>query len=422
MKKILLVSFKFPPYSRTGSFRWTKLSRAFAGKGYKVHVVTLDWNIGDRTDYSEDVNHENIIIHRIPSAFPHNFFYKKYGASLIGKIKNKLRNQIQKLLKWTYFVDDAQKWGKYLLPFCRKLVNEENIQTIIATGAPFMQNYWAARLKTEIESESGGPVRLIQDFRDEWNEGRGFYVAGHRKKSLDFEKYAVNNCDAVVTVSRGLMELFSASISNQQVKKAVIYNGFDEQKIKETGETMGRDFRFLYAGNLDNGRDALLFEFLKTVQNHTADFPEIKIILYTNSTDKLDGKFPALREKGILQVNSFIPQEQLYPEINKAFVTLHFMPPAQWFIVSIKIFEYAILNRPVFSINGGGDVEQLIKEHKLGTSLNFSKEKEKILEKIQDYYTIWKKDPFYEIEPENIERYSFENISGEYISLIESLT
>ena len=96
------------------------------------------------------------------------------------------------------------------------------------------------------------------------------------------------------------------------------------------------------------------------------------------------------------------------------------MPESQKYIVSIKLFEYGILKRPVLSINAGGDSEYLIKKHNLGYSVMYNDEIA-ILETIIKLYKIWKKDPYYKIEPAGLENYSYENLSKEYLDLINSL-
>ena len=159
-KKILLIAFKYPQYSEVGGYRWTKFSKYFAENGCKIHVVTVKWNKRINQSWHNDVINKNITIHRIPSLYCHNLKYYKFSSDFFGMVLSKLRNQFIKLINLFYFVDEAQYWGKKLIPFCIKLIESEKIRYVIASGAPFMANYWASNLKREMPQ-----IKLIHDFK-----------------------------------------------------------------------------------------------------------------------------------------------------------------------------------------------------------------------------------------------------------------
>lgn len=416
-KKILIIAFKFPPYPEVGAYRWTKFSKYFADKGNLLHIITVNWKNKKKQTWYDDVIHENIIIHKIPSLGFHNFKYHKFPPTFFGWLLNKFRNQILKILNLFYFIDEAQFWGNKLIPFAKKLIKNENIKYVIATGGPFMSNYWATVLKKSLPG-----IKLIQDLRDEWNETRRFIFKFHREKSYEYEKHALNNCNALVTTSIGLKEIFLKKISNKNIIKKIIYNGFDEDSIKKIqinkDKKKKRDFSFIYAGSLSNKRDQILDVFLNVVAANIKLFNKIKIYIYTPDCRGIDVKYDELVKNKILTINSSIPQDELFKLIYDSFVALHFMPESQNYIVSIKLFEYGILKRPVLSINAGGDSEYLINEHKLGYSVKYN-DSDKIFESLVELYKLWQKDPYYKINPLGLEKYSYKNLSEEYLDTID---
>ena len=160
MKKILLIAFKFPPYAGVGGFRWSKFSKHLARLGYEIHVITVNWkNYGENT-FLKDVQHDNIHIHKIPSGYPHNLKYRPFSNYIFEAIKLIFFTFLNRFI---FYDDEAQHWGKYLIPYCEKLIAKENIPIIIATGHPFQANYWASVLKNRNPT-----LKLIQDFRDPW--------------------------------------------------------------------------------------------------------------------------------------------------------------------------------------------------------------------------------------------------------------
>src|SRR4030042_3229476 len=161
MKKdtqVLLIAYKFPPYAGVGCFRWSKLSKYLAKMGYTIHVVTVKWDKMGNDTYMQDVTHPNIIIHRIPSLYPHNLKYKRYKNTTIGRFKRVIKLGFFKIFDVFWYEDEAQYWGRSLLPYCKKLINDHQIHTVIATGHPFMANYWASKLKQGLPQ-----ITLIQD-------------------------------------------------------------------------------------------------------------------------------------------------------------------------------------------------------------------------------------------------------------------
>lgn len=414
-KKILIIAYKFAPYNKTDTYRITRLIKALAEMGYKIHVVTVKWRCFKTNETNIIKDHKNITIHTIGDICPHNLYYYSFKNNFFGRILNKFRNQIIKLLNIFFFVDTAQLWGYNLIPYCQKIIKKYNLTTIIVSGAPFMQNYHASKLKNSLKKD----IVLIHDFRDEWTYGKKC-----RKKELFFEKYTINNCDAIVTVSNGLLKLFKPIIKNKYIKTKVIKNGYEKEKIeniKNETPIKKREFSFIYAGGLHQGRYEVLDIFLNEIQNNIKKFPDIKIIIYTSNFKRVRKKFSNMIAKENLKVSDVIPKEKLYTEILKSFSALQFMPESTKFLISVKLFEHASLKRPTISINGGGDSEELIKTHQLGHSINYITEKEKIISTITNYYKIWKNDSLYEINPIELEKYTFKNIATEYNTLIEQL-
>lgn len=405
-KPILLIAFKYPPYAGVGGFRWSKLSRYLAEMGYKIHVATVNWEVHGDNIFLEDVQHQNIIIHRVPSFYFHNFKYRKYKNNHIGNIKRVLRHGFFRILNLIWYEDEAQFWGRHLLPFCKKLIKDENITNVIATGHPFMANYWAARLKVDLPE-----INLIQDFQDPWTDNDIRYLPLKRmaKKSLQHEIFALNNCDAVFAVTDGLMNLLSKKIYTN-IEQATVPNGFDIDVHNISA--IKRDFTFIYAGNLYVGRGEPLESFLKAVENIGKKIPELKISFYGSSPPNLKQKYAKLFNDGIVSAHPPVSPDKIYNLMYKSFACLQFNARIFPCLVSTKIYEYASLNRPTLCINYGGEIDNLIKKHKLGISVN-GDDIGQIEEDIFKLYDIWQHDPHYEISPTGLGRYHYKNIVNE---------
>lgn len=406
-KSILLIAYKFPPFAGVGGFRWAKLSKYLAERGYKIHVITVKWrNLGSNTN-QDDIDSPNIIIHRIPSSYFHNYKYKKYPSNLFGGLKKIVRFGLLNLLNIIWYEDEAQYWGYNMIPYCKKIIEKEGIKTVIATGHPFMVNYWAAKLKSEIPK-----IKLIQDIQDPWNDdpSHKYYLATIKKRSESHERYALNNCDVLFTVTSGLLERLSDRIVNP-VEKIVLPNGYDLTGLEQI-PTENRDFSFIYAGNLFEGREEPLSSFLNVVDDIIDNIPEMNIEIYGYVDASIEKHYNRLFEKGHITISNPISPQEILRHISKSFVCLQFNARKYPYLVSTKIYEYGALKRPTLSINYGGEIDKLIKEHNLGISTNGDNYQE-IKDSIFKLYDLWKSNPSYEIETIKLEDFSYRNLSKE---------
>ena len=410
-KKILLIAFKYPPYTGVGGFRWSKLSKYLAEMGYKIHVVTVNWKqYGDNT-YINDVQHPNIIIHRIPSLYPHNLKYKPFEHNLIGNFKRILRYLFFKIINIIWYEDEAQFLGYTLLPFCDQLIKNENIKNVIATGHPFMANYWAAKLKTKHPE-----INLIQDFRDPWTENpfKSYPIKKCEKKSMEHEIFALNNCDVLFAVTKGLVKMFSKKTCTD-VKKITIPNGFDIDHNRR--ENISRDFTFIYAGSLYNGRDEPFESFLKAIENIEKNIPEIRICIYGSFPNSIRKNHKKMFMTGKIKGYSPVSPSKIHELMYQSFICLHFNARPFNYLVSTKIYEHAAMKRPTFSVNYGGDIEDLINNHNFGISVN-GDDVGQIENELIELYELWKSDPAYEISPRNLDKFDYKNISEEVVKYL----
>ena len=226
--RILLIAYKYPPFAGVGCFRWSKLSKNLALLGYEVHVITVGWKDSGVNTFTDDVSSENIHIHKIRSNFFHNLKKEKFTNRFVNFVKNAFVEIFEKLFFWD---DEAQHWGKYLIPYATKLVQDENIPAIIATGHPFSSNYWASQIKMSLPE-----LVLIQDFRDPWVQHVLKKYDSERRKGIAKDRMveSIRYADAVVTVTDGLGEIYKESVQNDIDSLPpffTISNGFDEDDM-----------------------------------------------------------------------------------------------------------------------------------------------------------------------------------------------
>ena len=407
-RKVLLIAFKFPPYAGVGGFRWAKLCKYLARIGHEIHVVTVHWKQLAPDTLYEDVQRPNIHIHWIPSGYPHNFKYRRMQNRYLNALK--VRGLF--LLDRAFFYDDeAQHWGRYLLPYCEQLLQKESLDTIIATGHPFQANRWAAIIK-----QRHPPIKLIQDFRDPWTDDP-FHFLPESKKPLvrAWQNLAVEAADCLVAVTQGLLALYLDT--SQQKQGVVIRNGYDPESFKAETRRQPRiaqnpGLSFIHIGNLLSGRQRPLIQFLRAVQKVSPEIPGIRITLVGGYEKRqLEQEFSSLIQKGILTLIPHIPQQQALKMARQYAYALQFNAKDYPYALSTKIYEYGMLKAPTVSINYGGEIHDLILKHDLGYSLHVERD-----DLVAFLWRLWRQPP-----PQfrfHVEPFAYDKLAAQYSELI----
>jgi glycosyltransferase involved in cell wall biosynthesis len=327
-------------------------------------VVTVDWRGGGPNTLLQDVQHPNITIHRIPSGYPHNLRHRVFKNRLINGVKNTIF--VYGLNRHFFYDGEAQHWGRYLLPRCEEILEQENIEVVIATGGPFQANRWAAMLKKRNQH-----IRLIQDFRDPWADD----VAKSRSKpQLEnirvWQKMSVETADCVVTVTDGLLKRYLHNTCQQN--GYIISNGYDpdDADVQVDGVSPETDFSFIYIGDIAPSRQESLERFLEAVRQVRSDIPNIRVVLVGGHRKMPEERLSDLIEGGVLELRPYVPQRTVFEMVKRHTYALQLNAKLYPYLVSTKIYEYGMLGVPTVSLNYGGEIEGLVLDRDLGYSVS----------------------------------------------------
>lgn len=402
----LLIAFKFPPYAGVGGFRWSKLCKYLARLGHEIHVVSVDWKWQGPNTLLEDVQHANLHIYRIPSGYPHNVKYYPLRQPYLNALRNRLLRYT--LDRRFFFDDEAQQWGRHLIPFCERLLRQEAIRVVVATGGPFQANRWAAVLK-----QRNPHLRLIQDFRDEWtDDANRSWPPSQMPLVKSWQKAAVEAADSVVVATEGLLRLFLAG--TRQTEGYVIRNGYDPDIGRELGSAIPQDdLSFIHIGNLASGRDRPLDKFLNAVRLVRRQNPAIRVRLVGGHGKDTPRKFSDLLKDGTLELRPHVSQKAALEMVRGFAYALHFNAQEYPWAVSTKIYEYGMLKVPTISFNYGGEIHELILGHDLGYSVHV--EKEDLAAFLAGLSQAPKRRFAFDIQP-----FAYDNLAMRYSELIQA--
>ncbi len=275
MKKVLVITYYWPPAGGPGVQRWLKFVKYFRDFGIEPVVYIPEnphYPMSDES-FINDIP-SDIKIYQLPIFEPYQlagiFSKKKTKRISSGIIQSKNQSFLEKLLLWirgNFFIPDARKyWVKPSVRFLEKVLKEEQIDTIITTGPPHSVHLIGEQLKNK------HTIQWIADFRDPWTS-IGYHkklklTSASKKKHKELESMVLNRADKIVVTSNTTKIEFE-QLTSTPIK--VITNGFDGER-KQQG-ALDADFTISHIGSMLSGRNPInLWKVLAELVTENKDF------------------------------------------------------------------------------------------------------------------------------------------------------
>lgn len=286
MKKLLIISYYWPPSGGAGVQRWLKLSKYLVELNIEVHVLTVDpayasyMSIDD--SLAKDI-HPDVKVHTTQS-----FEIINHYAKLVGKNKvptagfsnvdnKKLSQQLITGIRSNFFIPDPRiGWKKYAVKKAIELINEYDISTIVTTSPPHSTQIIGKSIKKRTN------VKWLVDFRDPWTDIYYYRLLNHSfiSKNIDkkLEKAVIEECDQIITVSEGFRSLFlTKSKKVDKSKFEIIPNGFDAvdfKKVQNSLQETADKFTVCYTGTMSAQYDPfVIFDALNQLADQATALP-----------------------------------------------------------------------------------------------------------------------------------------------------
>lgn len=245
-RKILIVTYYWPPSGGVGVQRWMNYALALQKEGWEPIIYTPQnpqFEIQDRS-LLEKVKNIRVIKTKIWEPF--GVFHALTGGKnksqvkqglVLEKDKKSLLDQLFIWIRGNLFVPDPRKyWVKPSVSFLREFLKKEEIDTIITTGPPHSMHLIGLGLKQELN------LKWLADFRDPWS---GWDVldklktsAWAKRRHSELEKRVLEAADRVISVTQKLVESFN--YKNDRTDGLLLYNGvsLDIQPPKPKSEEL----------------------------------------------------------------------------------------------------------------------------------------------------------------------------------------
>ena len=354
-KKILIISYYWPPAGGSGVQRWMYFAKYLKELGYEPIVITVDEKKASYPVVDPSLLRETprIRILKTSTWEPLRWYsFLTSGDSQKGIPQGEVKTlslveKVAAFIRGNYFIPDARKgWVRFALKEARKVLELEDVNHLITTGPPHSTHLAGIELKKQFK------VNWWADFRDPWTDifyNKFLYrTAKSISKDITLEKEVLKKADGILTTVAGkLLEQLRFKVPQQ--KFLVIPNGYDDELIKsQKAANKKKDFHIVYTGVLTENQD---YKPLLKVINKCSKFHKIHFSLAGNINSNIIQKINAALPNVKVEYLGYIAHSSAIALMKSADLLLNFIfKGADNQMISGKLLEYIATEVPILSI------------------------------------------------------------------------
>ncbi len=393
MKRVLIISYYWPPTGGSGVQRWVKFAKYLPSEGWQPVIYTPEnpeQLAIDDTLEAEIPAEAEVIKTRITEPYElYKKFLKKSGHSKeaveVNPVNAQNKSFAQKAAMWVrgnFFRPDPRRlWIRPSVKFLKKYLKEHPVDLIVSTGPPQSMHIIGMKLARA----TGLP--WIADFRDPWT--KIFYfkhlsmTRATERWHKRMEKKVLDEATRVVAVSPLVQQDFQMMT---QTPVELITNGFDEcdfegvedsDKGQHAAGGPDKDFVLTHTGLFAaDGNPTVLWEVLADKCAADPTFGKLlKIKLIGKSDTQIISAIEAAGLGNHLTDMGYQPHNKAIEEQRNA--SLLILPlrkePEYKAVLPGKLFEYLASWRPVLGIGQpDGAMSMILNQTKTGVVLDWN--------------------------------------------------
>ncbi|MFN5317858.1 MAG: glycosyltransferase family 4 protein [Bacteroidia bacterium] len=377
MKRVLVITYYWPPSGGAGVQRWLKFVKYLPQFGIEPIVLTVDANVAaypvmDATLCAEVAKETKVFTTQATDYFK---WYRKFTGKKelptggIGPAHDRsFKHKLMAFIRGNFMLPDPRKgWNSFAYKKAVQLIRDLNIDTVITTSPPHSTQLIGLKLKQQLH------IRWIADLRDPWTDiyyyNQFYHTPLAKWMDKNYERTVVENADKIITVSADLARIYaSKTTKNISEKIHIIPNGFDETDFESAQPQTDVEPNITYTGTLSD--EYPLHGFITALQELGSD---VKL--------RFVGKISQSQQEGLaktpskIEYISHVPHRQSIEFLQQAGILLLVIPQVEnnKGIITGKFFEYLASGKPVLAIGPvDGDLADLIKETQCGKIFDYS--------------------------------------------------
>ncbi len=426
-RKVLVVTYYWPPCGGAGVQRWLKFSKYMPAFGITPYVVTVDPTKATYPTRDESLCsdvHPDLKVITTNTLEPFGLYKSLTGKKQVpqgGFANQGKESKLQQFSKWirgNLFIPDARVgWNFYAAKACETAINKEEIDTIITTGTPHSTHLVGLKMKKELGTW------WLADFRDPWTDIYYYpelkHTAWAAKKDANLERKVLEEADCITVVSEAMKVLMASKSDKINPDKIfVIANGFDERDFDGINPLpQSEEFVIAYVGTLAPAYpiDELIESLVQLIKQG------LKLRFdFTGSipTEKMEEIKQKLGDKVLFRGH------QKHEKALQIMLSSHLLYLAipdvsnNEGILTGKLFEYLASGAAIACVGPvAGNAAEILKECKAGKCVNYGAVDD-LKNVIVSYYKRWAQGIAIRDASDEYLKYSRKNLTKELVRLI----
>lgn len=374
-KRVLIITYYWPPSAGSGVQRWLKFAKYLPGYGWDPVIFTPENPDFDLKDplMEKEVSPDMEVL-KFPIWEPYQVLrmLKKEKISDPGVIiEKKQKTWFDKVAIWiranAIIPDPRVYWVKPSVKFLGQLMDSNNFQAVITTGPPHSMHLIGRDLKRRYG------IPWLADFRDPWSSWEFLdtlpMIDWVKRRHRRLEGSVFQEADALVTISPTFRQEMG-QLAGREIH--VITNGFDPADLPSdfsmkppASETL----EIVYTGVIDAIRDPMPFLLaMKEVFGRTKNKVKLtfvgRVSLQVKNTIMEDSWFSSH-----IELAGYVSHEVVFQYYEKAHVLLLILTNTKNAKGNIpgKVFEYMATGRRIIALGDPeGDTAQILRKAQAG--------------------------------------------------------
>ncbi len=444
MKRVLVITYYWPPSGGSGVQRWVKFAKYLPSQGWQPVIYTPENPELIATDSSllEDIPSEAEIL-KTKIFEPYGIYRSlvgrkdaaKGGSDEVNPVNTRKKTPMQKLsmfARGNFFIPDPRcLWIRPSVKFLKKYLKEHPVDLIVSTGPPHSMHLIAEK----VAAATG--IKWIADFRDPWT---GMFYFKHlalsswaERRHRKLEQRVLNHADAIVAVSPLVQTDFRAMTSTPV---HLITNGYDEDDFRkqilkqvqddaESKDDAEGKFNISHTGLFAaDGNPLTLWEVLAEKCLKDKDFAKHLRIRLTGKNDS--SIIASIREAGLsdqLVDNGYQPHAVAVREQQNASLLIIPLRREAEYRATLpgKLFECLASGRPILGIGQkDGAMATILADTGAGVVCDWDEKKE-IDAYVDDAWEKFKAGTLHN-DSRGVEQFSRKALTLKMAALMDSLT
>jgi glycosyltransferase involved in cell wall biosynthesis len=373
MKKVLIISYYFPPMGMGGVQRVTKFVRYLPDFGWEPVVLT----VRDVVYYARDDSLLNEVrgrrVIRTDSLDPLRILWeiskrkKKGGTNERGNERLPFFEKFNRILSsWICVPDSKVLWLPFLIMAAGRFLRSHDVDLILTTSPPHSAHLAGLWLKRK----TGLP--WVVDFRDNWfgDISEKSPTRVHRLLNRWMAHRVARSADCVVTVSEPITNDLALQSGRASEDCITLPNGYDKSDFEGIRSLPAEKFTITYCGTLSPVLNPKVF--LRAVADAVRTRPDLKkrlCIRFVGTALGIDlsGIVHRYGLKGVVECVGYVHhRESIRYLMNSDMLFLTIRGDMGEGMITGKIFEYLASGKPILAEIPKGEAEKLILNYARG--------------------------------------------------------